>query len=45
MINMLRALIYIVDSVQEQTDNINRDANPKKEPKKKCQGSKTPKQK
>lgn len=35
VINMLRALMDKVDSMQEQIGNINRDGNPLKEPKKK----------
>jgi len=31
MINMLRAFVGKVDNMQEQTGNVNRDRNPKKE--------------
>ena len=33
IINMLRALMDEIDSMQEQMDSVSRDGNPKKEPK------------
>lgn len=38
VINMLRALMDKVDSMQGQMGNINRDGNPMREPKKKKKG-------
>jgi len=41
MINMLRALMDRVDSMQQQTGNKSRDGNPKKESKRSARDNKT----
>lgn len=41
MINVLRALMDRVDTMSEQMDNVSRDGNPKKEPKRNGRDLKT----